>query len=183
MEEYAGKICPVCKQEIKSFEKVKICAECGIPHHLKCWEKNLGCSTFGCGQQGTYKRPVSASTQDNKNIGTITVNNGQQVNANQYDDYEPIFFGKIGKKIKGFAQVMFWLQAFGCIFAGIYIEVESWHAWENVVGWVLILAGPIVTWISMWFLYGFGELIDKVSDIEKNTRGGISVSVTQPGIK
>ena len=61
MEDYAGKICPVCKREIKSFEKVKICSECGIPHHLKCWEENAGCSTFGCGQQGTYKKSISTT--------------------------------------------------------------------------------------------------------------------------
>ena len=182
MEEYAGKICPVCKQEIKSFEKVKICSECGIPHHLKCWENNSGCSTFGCGQQGICKKTVTTSPQDN-NVGLMSVSNGHQNNTNQYYDNEPPFFGKIGKKLKMFAQVMFQIQAIGCIFGGIDIEVESWHAWENVVGWILILAGPIVTWISMWFIYGFGELIDKISDIEKNTRGGISVSVTQPGIK
>ena len=61
MEDFAGKICPVCKREIRSFEKVTVCSECGIPHHQKCWEENSGCSTFGCGQQGSYKKPVTAT--------------------------------------------------------------------------------------------------------------------------
>ena len=35
---------------------------------------------------------------------------------------------------------------------------------------ILLFVGPIVAWISSWLLYGFGELIDKVCDIERNTR-------------
>ena len=39
----------------------------------------------------------------------------------------------------------------GCIIAGIFV----------------IVIGSIVTWISTWLLYGYGELIDKVSNIEE----------------
>ena len=48
MEEYVGNICPFCKEEIKDSEIVKVCTECGIPHHEKCWKENKGCTTFGC---------------------------------------------------------------------------------------------------------------------------------------
>ncbi len=51
MEEYIGKICPFCKTEIKENDEVKVCPECGIPHHATCWEENKGCTTFGCSQQ------------------------------------------------------------------------------------------------------------------------------------
>ena len=40
MDEYVGKICPYCKTEIKEGEDVKVCPECGIPHHAACWEEN-----------------------------------------------------------------------------------------------------------------------------------------------
>lgn len=56
MEEYVGKICPVCKQELTAEDKVKVCPDCGIPHHEACWEVNAGCSTFGCLQQGTAEK-------------------------------------------------------------------------------------------------------------------------------
>ena len=36
MDEYVGKICPYCKTEIKEGEEVKVCPECGIPHHAAC---------------------------------------------------------------------------------------------------------------------------------------------------
>ncbi len=51
MEDYIGKICPFCKTEIKEGDAVKVCPECGIPHHEACWEENKGCTTFGCSQQ------------------------------------------------------------------------------------------------------------------------------------
>lgn len=51
MDEYVGKICPYCKTEIKEGDEVKVCPECGIPHHAACWEENKGCTTFGCKEQ------------------------------------------------------------------------------------------------------------------------------------
>lgn len=51
MNEYVGKICPYCKTEIKEGDEVKVCPECGIPHHAACWEENKGCTTFGCKEQ------------------------------------------------------------------------------------------------------------------------------------
>ena len=46
-------------------------------------------------------------------------------------------------------------------------------------GLLVMVVGPIVAWVSSWFLYGFGELIDKASDIERNTRGGERKSEAQ----
>lgn len=51
METYLGKVCPFCKTEIKEGDAIKICPACGIPHHEACWEKNKGCTTFGCSEQ------------------------------------------------------------------------------------------------------------------------------------
>ena len=51
MGEYIGNVCPFCKTEIKEGEEVKVCPECGIPHHAACWKENKGCTTFGCKEQ------------------------------------------------------------------------------------------------------------------------------------
>lgn len=56
MEDYVGKICPICKQELTASDKVKVCPDCGMPHHEECWEMNAGCSTFGCAQQGIVEK-------------------------------------------------------------------------------------------------------------------------------
>jgi hypothetical protein len=43
-------------------------------------------------------------------------------------------------------------------------------------GLLVMVVGPIIAWVSSWLLYGFGELIDKASDIERNTRSGAKKS-------
>ena len=41
---------------------------------------------------------------------------------------------------------------------------------SSPIGLVLIVAGPIGSWISSFFVYGFGELIEKTSEIAENTK-------------
>ncbi len=60
MEEYVGKICPYCKTEIKEGDAVKVCPECGIPHHAVCWEENKGCSTLGCPKRYEDKQQTTS---------------------------------------------------------------------------------------------------------------------------
>lgn len=60
MEEFIGKICPYCKAEIKEGDEVKVCPECGIPHHATCWEENKGCATSGCKAQHCEEQHASS---------------------------------------------------------------------------------------------------------------------------
>lgn len=62
MEDYVGKVCPVCKQKINEQDTVMVCPDCDMPHHADCWEMNGGCSTFACAQQGTVKTKESMET-------------------------------------------------------------------------------------------------------------------------
>lgn len=74
-------------------------------------------------------------------------------------------FENIGKKIKVLAKVIFFIEAISAIIAGFVLCME-----EDEMLIIISFVGPIVAWISSWLLYGFGELIDKVCDIEKSTR-------------
>lgn len=74
-------------------------------------------------------------------------------------------FGNIGGKIKGLAKVLFWIEAIAAVIVG-FVLVESTEG----LSLLFAIAGVLVVWISAWFLYGFGELIDRVSEIAKNTR-------------
>ncbi len=58
MENYIGKICPFCKTAIREGDAVKICPACGIVHHAACWERNNGCTTFGCPEQHQPAQPT-----------------------------------------------------------------------------------------------------------------------------
>lgn len=79
-------------------------------------------------------------------------------------------YDNIGGKIKGLAKATFIVEAIAAVITGIALMVSD----EDLipVGLLVMLVGPIVAWVSSWLLYGFGELIDKASDIERNTRGG-----------
>lgn len=78
-------------------------------------------------------------------------------------------FKNIGGKIKGLAKAFFILGAIVPIIVGIVLMSSD----ENMVlvGILVMVGGFVVAWISSWFLYGFGELIDKTCAIERNTRG------------
>lgn len=84
-------------------------------------------------------------------------------------------YNNIGKKIKGLAKIVFWLEAIGVVFIGLAMFVEM----KTVEPVGFVVAGVIGAWILSWLLYGFGEIIDKLSDIEKNTRGYGQIFDTQ----
>jgi biopolymer transport protein ExbB/TolQ len=86
-------------------------------------------------------------------------------------------YENIGKKIKGLAKGIFIAEAIGMFVAGIALMAID----DNLIiyGLIMMLLGPVVAWVSSWLLYGFGELIDKTSDIERNTRGRKSVNAAE----
>lgn len=83
-------------------------------------------------------------------------------------------YSDVGKSIKKFASVMVWIGVFVSAIAGIRYCVYMFELEEYLLGLVLFpvvfLAGGFLSWLSMMVLYGFGELIDKVTAIEKDTR-------------
>ena len=78
-------------------------------------------------------------------------------------------YNNIGGKIKGLAIATFIVAAIAAVITGIVLMCID----EDLIlyGVLTLILGPVLAWISSWLLYGFGELIDKVSDIERNTRG------------
>ena len=78
-------------------------------------------------------------------------------------------YDNIGKKIKMLAKASFIVEAIAAIVVGLIIWIDTTDWWYALI----VFCGPIVAWVSSWLLYGFGELIDKVSDIERNTHGEI----------
>lgn len=79
-------------------------------------------------------------------------------------------YKNIGGKIKGLAIATFIVGVLASVITAIvlWIDTEKW--WCALI----LFLGPIVALILTWLLYGFGEIIDKLCDIEQNTRGGQS---------
>lgn len=71
MEDYIGKICPVCEEEIEEGEAVKVCPSCKIPYHEACWDKNNGCATESCKQHNTTAQPIATDKSVCSNCGTV----------------------------------------------------------------------------------------------------------------
>ena len=82
-------------------------------------------------------------------------------------------YENIGKKIKTLATVMSVILIIGSVIGGIAVLVECDGDGDGaVIGWLLMLLGPLFAWLSGFMLYGFGELVDKTCDIERILRTG-----------
>lgn len=75
-------------------------------------------------------------------------------------------FDNIGKKIKTLAVVICGIGIVLSVIGGIAV----WVAIDDEIGALAFLGvaagGSLLSWIGSFFTYGFGELIDKVSNIE-----------------
>ena len=82
-----------------------------------------------------------------------------------YDMTEKLF-SNIGTKMKISAIVEFiFLAVASLAFGTVMLCIDGEPMWI-----VLMVMGPCVAFVSSWALYGFGELIEKVTKIEANTR-------------
>lgn len=90
-------------------------------------------------------------------------------------------FDNIGTKIKSLAKIVCWVGIIITVIAGI-VMLASGNDISSPIGLVLIVAGPIGSWISSFFVYGFGELIEKTTEIAENTKPKGVTSITPQGV-
>ena len=82
-------------------------------------------------------------------------------------------YANIGKKIKGWAKGTFIVEAVVAVITAVFVlisAVEEGEAEAFLGALAILILGPLVAWVSSWLLYGFGELVDKTSANEENTR-------------
>ncbi len=78
-----------------------------------------------------------------------------------------VMFNNIGKKIKTLTVVCFVLVLIGVVVYGVVLMVTlRRQAW---IGLLVIAGGFLACWISSFFLYGFGELIESSEKTAENT--------------
>ena len=75
-------------------------------------------------------------------------------------------FENIGEKIKGLAKVICVIGIIISVIFGLYFLAGE----ENPAGVIFMLIGPIASWASTLVLYGFGELIDRTTEISKDIK-------------
>lgn len=74
-------------------------------------------------------------------------------------------FNNIGGKIKVLAQVVCWIGIVLFVIVGLALILQV----SILVGCLTIIVGCFVSWIGSFFTYGFGELIEKTTEIANNT--------------
>ena len=74
-------------------------------------------------------------------------------------------FDNIGEKIKTFAKVVCWIGIIVSFIFGVLLVNSS-----GLIGILTIVVGSLASWIGSFSLYGFGELIEKATEIAENTR-------------
>lgn len=80
-------------------------------------------------------------------------------------------YNNIGKKIKGLAKIIGVGGIFLCSLVGIAMFLAMSSDWQTedmaFIGLVIAVVGSLLCWLSGFFTYGFGELIDQTMDINK----------------
>ena len=81
---------------------------------------------------------------------------------------EETFFSNIGRKIKTLAVTF---AVLGCL-ASIIGAIVYWAKEFGDAGWgfLILICGPFAFWILSLFIYGFGELIEKTTEVAENTQ-------------
>ncbi|MCL2487869.1 MAG: hypothetical protein FWE80_04220 [Oscillospiraceae bacterium] len=79
-------------------------------------------------------------------------------------------FKNVGGKIKGLAVFIAVAGIIGSIAAGIsIISNGSRYNDTTLLGIGVMFGGSLFSWLSSLFMYGFGELIEKTTEISINT--------------
>jgi ssDNA-binding Zn-finger/Zn-ribbon topoisomerase 1 len=72
-------------------------------------------------------------------------------------------YDNIGGKIKGSAKIMFIVGAIVEVITGIVLLATD----DSLIfaGLLILFLGPILSWVSSWVLYAFGELVEDIHAI------------------
>lgn len=87
---------------------------------------------------------------------------------NEHSDefYLSKLYSNIGNKIKTCAKIFALLSAAICISLGIICIFES----RISIGLLILILGPILSWVSSFILYGFGQLIENSDKLVELTQ-------------
>lgn len=82
-------------------------------------------------------------------------------------------FNKVGQKIKSLAKIICGIGiTVSIIAATVMFSIASSVMYGGGalvgIGFVLLILGPLFSWISSFFMYGFGELIDNSDSIKQD---------------
>lgn len=71
-------------------------------------------------------------------------------------------YSNIGKKIKVLAKVLAWIGIAASVISGLGMMIASSRAGDAMafIGFLTMILGSLLSWVSSFVLYGFGELVE-----------------------
>ena len=75
-------------------------------------------------------------------------------------------FSNISGKIKTLAQALCWIGIVGSVISGLAMMGSGGDL--ALLGFVVIVIGSLLSWVSSFTLYGFGQLIENTDKIVLN---------------
>ncbi len=75
-------------------------------------------------------------------------------------------YENIGVKIKGLAKAIFILGAVASIITGLTLATDG--GLLLTIGLLVIILGPIISFVFSWVLYAFGELVDDIHNLNND---------------
>ena len=94
-------------------------------------------------------------------------------------------FDNIGQKIKDLTKWSCWITILLIWIAAPIVFIILISGYSSDLWWIPIVAAivaPFLIWIGCWKIYAYGELVDKASEIEYNTRVGERKSEVQAAV-
>ena len=92
-------------------------------------------------------------------------------------------YNNIGGKIRGIARALFVILMVVSVISGLFVMFSNpRNELMPLFGILVIVIGGFLALLLSWLTYGFGELIDKATAIERNTRGGKKIAAPKSEI-
>ena len=90
-------------------------------------------------------------------------------------------YSNIGGKIKSLAKAICIIEAALSAVGGVLLVALD----DDLImyGMALAIIGPVIAWLSSWAMYGFGELIERVTEISWVLRRIDSKNFAHPNAK
>ena len=84
-------------------------------------------------------------------------------------------FEDIGRKIRTLAEVLCWIGIISSVIGGIILIAKGASLSDGgapmvIIGIAVMIIGPLLSWVSSFVLYGFGQLIDNTDAIKKSNK-------------
>ena len=134
---------------------MKTCSKCGYS-----FVKDDATVCANCGARFVNPPASAAPSTSSTVLMPDEYENGAHHSVGSMDS---ALFSDPGAKIKKVTQIVFWISCIACFVLAITLfghAAEEDGGLYALWGFVTLLAGPLVSWISSLLLYAFGELVE-----------------------